>query len=775
MFAAAENLSLREVKAYRDFYHSMVICQVFPGQLGDPTHNPFFPIDNATSWMTSHGYQLYLGHDDRAVLAFPWAPEDASTKQLKAYRQNLEILGDEYLDHPFFSLENSKAWINLVAFQAYMDMHFGEFHSIPNSRVPSRASSFVGSRASSRASLVPSSRASSPVSACPDSRPSSAMSFSEVIEIYDSDDPNDLNPWGEPPPPVLIPKVEEPPLPDKSTTLIPAAPARGPSQQRKGKGKEKAKQISITRQLKVDEILDIPKVPDTWDVPRQPTAYRLDASEYLHLLQTEEKQTMAFDTFIRSQDQDSWTGSTGHSKGDVNVSGFTSDPNEKLWSRRCQFRCNGVETCEFFDPALLADCERYEPDYEAMSGLFNHEMDATEDEAAFPAGVISRFYSRIMSSKCKIECDGTPILVRRSKGADKYGKKHFVGCSKWSPAEQFDHLYWPIDGNIDEDTLHHIIDGCIKPGRIVPRPCNTEMLIFIPVDSEYSHQAIVILRQPHNHPVHPKSKPSADDLAKLGTAVRAAGVTGLTVQKLIDAHRISSAPSTSTIYGGRLTERSPALTDKRRLRDLIGREKKKEHPHGMGWEGVLYQLNTREVKLTRSERYIHTAMSKNGFRLVVTMHPQIVRFIHRILSLNIDYTFKRVEGKMNEWEVAGFLDRFKKRITFGSLYCDTATREAFSQLFTELFDTIRLVTGEILKLAPFFPDAACRVIILDGEVPQAQGLADFLAVYNNPEISGIHTRDPVILLASCLKSCNPHFERFIATSTNSLHIYQGQP
>lgn len=61
------------------------------------------------------------------------------------------------------------------------------------------------------------------------------------------------------------------------------------------------------------------------------------------------------------------------------------------------------------------------------------------------------------------------------------------------------------------------------------------------------------------------------------------------------------------------------------------------------------------------EHYIHTAMSKNGFRLVVTMHPQIATLIHKILSLNVDFTFKRVDGKMDEWEVVGLVDRVKKR------------------------------------------------------------------------------------------------------------------
>ncbi|KAJ6562706.1 hypothetical protein DFH09DRAFT_920579 [Mycena vulgaris] len=240
----------------------------------------------------------------------------------------------------------------------------------------------------------------------------------------------------------------------------------------------------------------------------------------------------------------------------------------------------------------------------------------------------------------------------------------------------------------------HIIRGRIMPGKITKRLCDTEMLIFPPVDAVYAHKALVVLRNPHNHPAHPKTKPSARDRLQLGEAVQAAGLTGLTVQKLLNA------PSTSMVYeGGRVSESSPAFTDQRKLRDFITEQKKKEHPYGMGWE---------------------------------------------------------VEGTMDEWEVAGFLDRFKYRLTFASLYCDKKSLEAFAQLFGELFDTIQQVTGEKFKLAPFFPDAKCRIIMMDGEVPQAQGLAKFLGTYNDPEISGLWTRDaipkPVIIRLKSIMS-----------------------
>jgi hypothetical protein len=47
-------------------------------------------------------------------------------------------------------------------------------------------------------------------------------------------------------------------------------------------------------------------------------------------------------------------------------------------------------------------------------------------------------------------------------------------------------------------------------------------------------KAFVILRNPHNHPVHPRTKPTAEDKGKLVEAIDAVGKTGLTVRKLLN-------------------------------------------------------------------------------------------------------------------------------------------------------------------------------------------------------------------------------------------------
>jgi len=45
--------------------------------------------------------------------------------------------------------------------------------------------------------------------------------------------------------------------------------------------------------------------------------------------------------------------------------------------------------------------------------------------------------------------------------------------------------------------------------------------------------AIVVVRNAHNHPEHPHTKPSAEDEQRLQTAINAISVENLTVQTLL--------------------------------------------------------------------------------------------------------------------------------------------------------------------------------------------------------------------------------------------------
>jgi hypothetical protein len=77
--------------------------------------------------------------------------------------------------------------------------------------------------------------------------------------------------------------------------------------------------------------------------------------------------------------------------------------------------------------------------------------------------------------------------------------------------------------------------------------------------------------------------------------------------------------------------------------------------------GLVHEHIERESKLPDKERYIHTVMTKGDIKIAVTMHPTIANIMHAVAYLCIDYTFKRVSGELNEWEIAGFSERLKRR------------------------------------------------------------------------------------------------------------------
>ena len=58
------------------------------------------------------------------------------------------------------------------------------------------------------------------------------------------------------------------------------------------------------------------------------------------------------------------------------------------------------------------------------------------------------------------------------------------------------------------------------------------MVIFVPVDPSI-RKAVVILSHPHNHPMHPFTKPSFDDQKRLLDAVKTFGTGTATAEKVL--------------------------------------------------------------------------------------------------------------------------------------------------------------------------------------------------------------------------------------------------
>ncbi|CAK5282667.1 unnamed protein product [Mycena citricolor] len=774
-------------------------------------------IDIASSWVSSLGYQLFLLDNGSIETSATLDLESATMGQLQAYRNFVRILGSEstLLRTALFSFERCLTWINPRPFALFLNQQddFQRLRSFAasESRPNSRASSFydLATASSSHASLAPSSRPASSMSIRSDlSNPDtdvdarsesgvSARSFQTGSDLDSTISPvqNDS-----------VRDLDAPQL--KRKTIRPRRD--DPS-------------IRITTYKSVDRLIPISVVPRTWDIPNpaDSAAYLFHASTEADqsLLKNDDGILKDLGQYIRqevqstglkipfnfslylSKDQDSWdTKSSGHKTdtGDTGVAQLLSEsPYIAVRCRRLTMHCNGLDSCALFDTGLVDHCVRYAADPDEMHALWVPQLQDNQEEAASHLASLARYHRQIHEIRCKVQCNGVPKLVRISGNRIFNGHSHFVGCSGFQAGE--DHRYSTIPSHIDEEMLRHtldnagqlpdlvtvkdkcsftsnprfgakqcnyshIIDGVITRPGMVERKCPVKMIILIPTESEQratpelAYKAIIYFSGPHNHPAWPISKMGSQEKRLLASAIKAVGVRGLTPSQLLNS------PSTSDIFGSAaLGTVSTALLNNRYIRGEISSEKKNTFPRGTGWEGLVHYHSITKRDILPSDRYIHAVINKGGFRVVVTMHPELAERIHQVRYLAIDFTFSRVHRseRMDEWEIAGFLDSVQKRFTFGSLFCDTKSTEAYLQLWIELFDAIKRITGRVFKLAPFYPDANCRVILLDGEVAQALGLGEFLKSYNDPATSGIHARDPIELLSYVLKTCSVHFHRHV--------------
>lgn len=73
-----------------------------------------------------------------------------------------------------------------------------------------------------------------------------------------------------------------------------------------------------------------------------------------------------------------------------------------------------------------------------------------------------------------------------------------------------------------------------------------------------------------------------------------------------------------------------------------------------------------DQKLPDDKRYFWVLRMHGNVQLVVTSNPFLASLIHKALYLVCDFTFKRLQGELNEWEVAIFHLATRERTSFVS-------------------------------------------------------------------------------------------------------------
>ncbi|KAK1215861.1 hypothetical protein PQX77_021513 [Marasmius sp. AFHP31] len=375
--------------------------------------------------------------------------------------------------------------------------------------------------------------------------------------------------------------------------------------------------------------------------------------------------------------------------------------------------------------------------------------------------------------------------------AERNGKQYFITCSGWKPGSN-SHKRSSIPEKVSEALLLQLFYGralgnmantaCVSivPSRIggkmkrcnyphnndgspsffVKRSCPAYRTIYVPEKWEELNLRVAVVIQdhtkPHNHPILPATKASYDIKEVYRSCVRAGGALMSTVQS------IDKASSTRMIMNGSSPSNAFApLASKRVKRDILGQERRKEAPRGVGLEGVM-ELFWEDAEKKPEDRYVHLVTTgPTGGTLIFTGDPFLLSLIHSVLAFYADTTFKRTIGTLQEWELVIWLSVVQRAVTISRIYTDKGDRQHFKALFDHLQQLVLSITGKPMRFKRLTPGGNLLCSNVDLELAQVLGLADSFLPTNVPEYSKINTDDPEEIVPYICRGCTTHVKRGI--------------
>ncbi|KAF7367934.1 hypothetical protein MSAN_00858400 [Mycena sanguinolenta] len=536
----------------------------------------------------------------------------------------------------------------------------------------------------------------------------------------------------------------------------------------------------VTKKVTVERIEYLPDLASVYPIFRTPTALVIDLNDPKHQLTDPRTNDLySLDSLVRNADNDAWSWSAGSGTGNSTADVTFAPGEDPVTCRRATADCRGVFTCENVDSALL-QVTRFELDPSSRNAVLAAQAEMRRKDGTTSEHNVALFkQSVVLNMKCMAiessgkKCQGAPIMAS-SKGS--HGHYHFMGCSGWTRKFDKGHQYHPIPDNVDEHLLAkaltglpfsddtskdtppctkfvpgstgfkqmfcphpHIVSGVAVRSRIVRHACKTKRSIYVPVDLSIRKVLIVTNGVGHNHLMPVLSKIPLAAQEKYKECIRAVGGVGATVAK------VDNAPSTKQLLGGKTPAGfAPGLHSKPAKAKIIAKIKRQLFPNGTDAAGVFsFYLNGLTKPLP--ERYIHSYLTTpDGGICILTCVPYLLKLLDNpgVRSFDDDTTYKRIEGKMNEWELTLFAQIVARAVSAARAYINRGSTDFFEMLFNELQRVKLMVTGKPIPLKAFVQGGNLEIMNSDMDGAQILGICRSVMKHNDPEYSGIPNDTP---------------------------------
>ncbi|KAJ7440473.1 hypothetical protein B0H11DRAFT_2292867 [Mycena galericulata] len=549
----------------------------------------------------------------------------------------------------------------------------------------------------------------------------------------------------------------------------------------------------ITAKTRVFHIELVNGIPSQFPIPEELTAFIVCADT----LDAEDKRK-TIDAILKDYDPHSYSGSTGSRREpDASVIGslFGLDPSVRVGCRRVEAKCGGVVACESLDAAFLNAPRRF-PDPLYRQTLIEAEMRTRELQDTSTVGRVLTFERSLQSFSCKAiladgsTCKGTALMVRAKKRVRN--KDYVIACSQQDkPCAQGSgrHTVLAILTHIDEDILfkvlnhqpivenhdagelctrvlsgrqgfrgkavcpyNHMKEGLSFKAKIIALPCKAIYHAYCPWEDRFptlSHTAVVIpTLTPHTHPPPPENKINQTVARLYMECARKLGSSATPA-------RVDRAPTTIALLGTTPALFHPALANRDIRLRLIQRVKEEldgpERTGDVRTQVAVYLAQ--QQALPPAERYLQSSIIRDGRTVIFGIHPELIKNVHRVRTLDCDTTFKPVAGSMQIFEVNAWLTAINEAVTLGRVWMEAHDRTIFKQVWEELRRLVTVLTGRPLLFKGLHVRGTILGLNADMEVAPLLGFADaFLPTIDREELRGVVT-DAGTLLLFVLRLC----------------------
>ncbi|GBC18049.2 hypothetical protein GLOIN_2v1545568 [Rhizophagus irregularis DAOM 181602=DAOM 197198] len=340
--------------------------------------------------------------------------------------------------------------------------------------------------------------------------------------------------------------------------------------------------------------------------------------------------------------------------------------------KKNQRKCQGIKFCQFTDPELVNQ-EHCSVDFD--SEIFQHYTQQNNNntkEAKTYTLFLAAKDTPCNFKKDNIPCNGGPHIGRITNYQTNI-VSYFIGCNKYKQGDKW-HRYIKIkQDEVDisllqslftgsasvQDTVKcsmilsksckrkkcdmpHTHNGTIVRGEIIDKPCQVRFIKFIPYDIVKCPFVALVCVGTHNHP------PPAPERIPSGIKNN---LESLITQAIQQDDNVTSR----SILSGNLL-------------NLINYVRKID----------LYSNNG---------QVIITCMLDNQAKKLITLD-----------YFQIDVSFKRVKGEINEFEINTYDSKHHLILSFCRIFTNVFTAEGYHRLFSSLFQIIREAKGLGLAL-----------------------------------------------------------------------------